>query len=169
MLETQVDTAMGVQVVYAYLTKGGAMAYTVKYKGVEIECSSIEEAALLAERLGSGEGPKTASPRVSGSDNLEISRYREFVGYLNSNQKKFLSMLVENPHGKTDRSIRQELGLADNMALGGVLSGVGKFARNLGINVESVWTSTRKKVGEDKVKEFRITPEFKKIAADVGL
>lgn len=145
------------------------MPYTVKYKGVEIECASIEDAVQLAERLSGGDVSARPGGHSSGSESLEVSRYREFVGYLNSNQKKFLSMLVENPHGKTDRSIRQELGLDDNMALGGVLSGLGKFARNLGISVDSIWTSTRKKVGDDKVKEFRITPEFKRIAADIGL
>jgi hypothetical protein len=144
------------------------MPYTVKYKGVEIECSSKEEAVELAVML-SGDESSRGKSHSAGSDNLEISRYREFVGYLNSNQKRFLTMLVENPHGKTDRSIRQDLGLNDNMALGGVLSGLGKFAKNLGINVDSIWTSTKKKVGDDKVKEFRITPEFKKIANDVGL
>src|ERR1051325_6839704 len=122
------------------------MPYTVKYKGVEIECSTIEDAVQLAERLSGSEGTTPARRNNSGpSESLEISRYREFVGYLNGNQKRFLAMLVENPHGKTDRSIRQELSLADNMALGGVLSGLGKFARNLGLNVESIWTSTRKK------------------------
>lgn len=146
------------------------MPFTVKYRGVEIECSTIEEALQLTERLAtSGNGSVNQAVRIGGTDNLEISRYREFVGYLNNNQKRFLSMLVENPHGKTDNSIRQELRLNDNMALGGVLSGLGKFARKVGINTESIWTSTRKKVGDEDVKEFRITAEFKRIASDVGL
>lgn len=146
------------------------MPFTVKYKGVEIECPNIEDAVELADRLAAGSnGTANQSARSGGTDNLEISRYREFVGYLNNNQKRFLGMLVENPHGKTDNSIRQELRLNDNMALGGVLSGLGKFARKVGINTESIWTSTRKKVGDEDVKEFRITAEFKRIASDVGL
>jgi hypothetical protein len=150
-----------------------AMPFTVKYKGsVDIECGSMDEAVELAQKLASMNGDASAAPvprQPSRESGLEVSRYRELMGYLNTNQKRFLSLLIENPHGKTDRSLRQELGLNDNNALGGMMSGIAKSAKKAGVSVDSLWSSTWKRVGDEDVKEFRLNPEFRRIATEVGL
>jgi hypothetical protein len=147
--------------------------FVVKYKdSIGIECASMDEAVQLAHRLAALNGDAPNAPQRAARENsstLEVSRYRELMGYLNTNQKRFLNLLLENPHGKTDRSLRQELSLVDNNALGGMMSGIAKSAKKAGINVESLWTSAWKKVGDEDVKEFRLNSEFRRIASEVGL
>ena len=147
------------------------MAFKVTFKGVEIHCETADDAIEIAHRLadsnGTGAGGSTFSNSSGGS--LEVSRYRELVGSLNASQKKFLSLLVDNPHGKTDHSLRQELNLEDNKALGGMLSGISKLARKVGVSLDTMWTSGKKKVGNETMREFRVQPELKRISGEIGL
>jgi hypothetical protein len=148
------------------------MAFKVIYKGaVEIQCENADEAIQIAQRLTDTNG-HYASPAAivnAAAGGLEVSRYRELVGFLNTKQKRFLAMLVENQHGRTYTHICQQLELEDNKALGGMLSGISKFAKKVGVNTDSMWISERKKVGNETIKEFRSQPEFRKIAAEIGL
>jgi hypothetical protein len=146
------------------------MAFKVVFKGVEIQCETADDAIQIAHRLAdpNGGGAGFIFSQTSGGS-LEVSRYRELVSSLNASQKKFLSLLVDNPHGKTDHSLRQELSLEDNKALGGMLSGISKLARKVGVSLDTMWTSGKKKVGNETMREFRVQPEFKKISGEIGL
>lgn len=144
------------------------MSFTVRFRGVDIQCETVEDAIQIASRL-SDDGtavPVPGKPEAGGS--LEVSRYKELVGSMNQTQKKFLTLLIENPHGKTDKAIRQELGLGNNKAIGGILSVLARSAKKVGIGIDMIVQSEKKKVGDEQLKEFRIRPEFRKIALDVG-
>src|SRR5271170_6483091 len=146
------------------------MGFKVSYKGTEIHCETAEEAVLLVRLLGEKNGhPVPASAGKRGDPNMEVGRYRALVGLLNSDQRKFLKALVDNPYPQTDASLRQEIGIEGNKALGGMLSGISKSAKKLGIEIDTVWTSERKKIGDGLMREFRVAPEFRDIAGEIGL
>src|SRR5271154_1197604 len=107
---------------------GGTMAYTVKYRGAEIVCDTLGDVvAIMRELPDVGKAVRFDADASSqnGSDlRMTSTRFREFVSYLDKGKKDLLRLLVENPHGKTDESIRKALGLADNKQLGGFMSGI---------------------------------------------
>jgi hypothetical protein len=146
------------------------VAFKITFRGVEIQCETADDAIEIAHRLATSNGIGAGSAHSQSADgSLEVSRYRELVDSLNSSQKKFLSLLVDNPHGKTDHSLRQELDLEGNKALGGMLSGISKLARKVGVSIDTMWSSDRKKVGDEIMREFRVRPELKKISGEIGL
>jgi hypothetical protein len=152
------------------------MAFTVHYgKSVRIECETLDEAIALAHRLengvAGGEVMESAGARrdpVGGGD-LGESRFREFAKSLNQSARKLLQTLADNPHGKTDQTLIQTLGLDGGKELGGVLSGISKRARNAGISKGEIYTLDKKRVGDEDFKEFRLTPRYLKLIQEIGL
>jgi len=145
------------------------MAYRVRPDGT-IECDSASEAVALSRALSNGHAPSTGAQALNAEEGarLTISRYREFVSYLNAAQKKFLGLLVDNPHGKTDSAIRQTLGLEGNKALGGFRSGLSKLAKKSGLDVADVLTVRWVKIGDQDSMEYQVTPQFRNIVDNVG-
>jgi hypothetical protein len=145
------------------------MAFKVNYRGVDIYCETADEAVQIATKLGESAGTGALSdPAADSNGSLEVSRYKELIGTMSATQKRFLSLLVDNPHGKTDQAIRQEMGLENNKAIGGMLSVLARGAKKVGISIDMILQSEWKKVNDEQLKEFRIRPEFRKIAMDVG-
>jgi hypothetical protein len=150
------------------------MAYKLKYKGsVEIECDTVDEAVSIAQRLTSMNGASAELPLpdiISADAGVRVtsSRVQEFIGYLDSDQRKFLALLIDSPHGKTDHNLRQALGISDNRALGGILSGISKLAKKAGLSIGDILSSQWVKVGAERVKEFKAEPGFRHLAQSTG-
>jgi hypothetical protein len=147
------------------------MAYKVKFKGVIIECETARDAISIARELAGEEGqnaPDAPESTDSEGGRVTTSRYREFIGYLDANQKKFLAQLVDNPHGKTDHSLRQVFGLTGNQQLGGFISGISKLAKKTGLSMDEVMKVEWVKIGDENAKEYRPQPAFRKIALEIG-
>lgn len=150
------------------------MPYKIRFKGsVEIECDTVDEVISIAHRLADTNGKVTdyTLPDVVSSDagiRLTTSRFQEFVGFLDAEQRKFLALLVESPDGKTDHNLRQALGLSDNKQLGGMMSGISKLAKKAGFSIGDILSSQWVKVGDKEVKELKAEPGFSNIARNLG-
>lgn len=99
---------------------------------------------------------------------MTASRIKEFVGYLDVKQKRFLTLLFENPHGKSDHTIRQSFGFEGNQQLGGFVSGIAKLAKKAGLSMDQVMSIDWVKIGDSDAKEYKLHPAFRKIAAESG-
>ncbi|GEM_PF-3160006 len=149
------------------------MPYKVTFRGVAIECSTPAEAVAIAKQLAgvANDGAELVIQEGSSSETdgrLTKSRYKEFVGYLDSGKKQLLQLLIENPHGKTDESLRKALGLDDNKALGGMMSGLSKLARKTGLSIDDILSSRWVKVGDEDMKEYRAAAAFGRMASELG-
>ena len=131
------------------------MAYTVHPDG-SITTDTIDEAVALSKRLSGRQRNSSApaagqnatsrsefSPELPG---LKPQGWVAFQRLLNDNQKKVLH------HLKTDgrlslEEIRKALGLANNKAVTGVLSGLVKNARKANVDMDSVFVRTEGKDG----------------------
>ncbi|MBI4482417.1 MAG: hypothetical protein HY652_05950 [Acidobacteria bacterium] len=147
------------------------MSYIVRYRGsVEIECATLEDAIAIAERLASGERvmPEHRVTRESSPPVLQLTRFKEFVGQLRDQQKRLLGAIAEQPHGKTDRVLRQMFDLSDNKALGGMFAGISKIGAKSGISTDALYTVSKIDVAGEEVKEYRPTESLRKAAKDIG-
>ena len=133
--------------------------YLVKWKGAEIRCKSVEDAARLLERLD------------ASSTSLELrswnaAEFSEFVDRLEVMPRQLLAFLVERVSA-TDAELREHLGLKGNKQLAGVLSGISKVAMLLDIEPRRVYTQhTTYKSGKPE-RRYYASPAFKKAAEDV--
>ena len=149
------------------------MPYKVTKSG-EIVCDTAEEAILLAKAMGntmtdrSRQERETVPDLDSAPSRWTESRYREFIGLLRGHQKPFIDLLANNLHGKTDRMIRQALGLETNMALAGVTSGLAKNAMKVGMSAREVFDKKKMNVGTERVLEYTLSDSFRSIASKVG-
>ncbi len=148
------------------------MPYRVNKNG-EILCDTPEEAILLAKKMG-GASTETVGPESTATTHSDSeasrwteSRYREFIGLLRGHQKPFIDLLTHNLHGKTDRAIRQSLGLESNMALAGVTAGLAKNAMKVGMSASEVFIKKKMNVGTERVLEYTLADTFRSIASRV--
>jgi hypothetical protein len=149
------------------------MGYTVRYRDAEIDCPTAGDVAALFRELPDAGRQTTngSAPRVSsggGEGRLTVSRYHEFVGYLDKRKKELLRLLVDNPHGKTDDSIRKALDIEDNKELGGIMSGISKLAKRAGLSLEDVLTSQKVKIGNESMREYKASATFRSMATEIG-
>jgi hypothetical protein len=145
------------------------MPFKVEYRGVTVTCDSPQEAVAIARELA---GEPSLMPgnhhEEAGEGRLTNSRFKEFVNFLDTRQRKFLSILVENPHGKTDSTLRQALNLAGNKELGGFGSGISKLAKKAGLSMEDILTVSKVRIGDEDAREYKINPVFLRIAESSG-
>lgn len=147
------------------------MGYRVTPEG-EILCDTVDDAIALAKKIRGGKGWESQKPTLeteTGSRWNE-SRYREFMGLVKGNQKHLVELLLKNPHGKTDRSIRQELRLGTNYELAGVTAGLAKNAKKAGLmSTSELFTKEVMQQGDERVLEYKLSEGFRAIAEKVKL
>ena len=151
------------------------MAYKVTYRGsVTIECETADDAIILAQRLAGAEpeipGVSTEKPEeVSGR--LTSGRFSNFMKSLDSNpnHKAVLKLLLEHPDGITDERLMQTFKFTSGKALGGMLSGLSKFAIKAGFGPGDIYQTYPVSLGGKSMREFKAQPLFVKMAREYGL
>jgi hypothetical protein len=144
------------------------MAFKVRIGTVEIECDSADDAVSIAERLNGGSAtPKEAVGRNGDGLDEDVKRLRTLHGLLRDPQQKFLQAIAEQTFGRTDRVLCQLLNITgDNpgKALGGVLSGITKFAKNVGVTPDQLYSVRSVEGG----KEYRPTELLRSTGRAMG-
>jgi hypothetical protein len=132
--------------------------YIVRYKGAEVICKSVEDAARLLERLGQNEKNLEWRP-------WNTADFTDFTNRLETQPRRLLAFLVKIKTA-TDTQLREHLRLQNNKALAGVLSGVSKVALACDMEPQRVYTQhTNYKAGKPE-RRYSISPAFKKATED---
>jgi hypothetical protein len=115
------------------------MSIKIEHGGVTYTVETLEEAVKLGALLQESGTIETIEASIDESDFVWTPEaFRTFMEHLGEPQKVALSALCER--GKaTDGFLREAVGVSDNQALGGVLSGVSKQAIALGIPARAVF------------------------------
>lgn len=143
------------------------MPYKVTPTG-EIICDTAEEAIALAKAMGEAEGhtlrkSESVKEGETGSRWTE-SRFKEFMSLVKGDQKLFLNLLLDKPHGMTDKAIRQSLRMDSNLQLAGVTAGLAKNAMKVGIlSSAEVFTKEVMHQGEERILEYKLADSFRAI------
>jgi hypothetical protein len=147
------------------------MSYTVVIGSVEIRCETTEEAISLARAAGgkseaqAGEHQDKSRDHEGGSRWNE-SRFREFFSHIQKGkQAALIALLLESQHGRTDRALRQALNLQNNLELSGIMAGLVKNAKKVGIlSGKEILQKEILQQGDERVIEYRLTDTFRSFA-----
>jgi hypothetical protein len=155
------------------------MAIKVKTRFGEAECDTAEEAFELW-KLTSKAAPDKPLPDSSTASAVMNTnghhgpiwvdvRYRTLVDSINENQRKFLQLLLNNPQGVQDDAVRTTLGLDNNMALAGVLAGLAKTLKRVGMPFDKLVTKQKRKIrGRKRVYHFTLNNDFRALEQKIG-
>jgi hypothetical protein len=97
-----------------------------------------------------------------------ITRFQNFIGQLRDKQRKFLSLVLANPDGVTDSSLRHSLGVSTNKGFGPILTGISRRAKKAGVSLQDIVSSEKVQLADEKVTEFKATPAFAQVAREAG-
>jgi hypothetical protein len=163
------------------------VAITFKYGGATFTADTPQEAAdtlaLLKERDNEFEvfmKEKISRARGYMKDfHAHLSAYDEsqfvwsgdlfltFINRLGETQKLVLALLVTR-RNVTDETLRSALGVPNNQALAGILSGISKQAAALLIPPRAIFDFENSRVGGKRRSEYLVVDEFRTIAAKMN-
>jgi hypothetical protein len=146
------------------------MSIKIQHGSVTYTVETPEEAAKLGALLQESGTIETLQASADESDFVWTPEvFGAFIEHLGQPQKIALSALCER--GKaTDTFLREAVGVSDNQALGGVLSGVSKQAIALGIPARAVFKCENYRNAGKRRSLYALSDEFREIAtADGGL
>jgi hypothetical protein len=86
---------------------------------------------------------------------------------IGSQQKRFLKALAEGTETPSEQ-ILGVLGLQSEVSFAGVLSGLSKQLKKLGINTADLYTVSVKWTAKNKARSFRLSPSFRAAAGELG-
>ena|ERR1700734_908762 len=144
------------------------MPFTVNYRGLQVECETIEDLNRLAEQQEASRAKDARKARRlarsqagTGAEWSPVIGEQSISGLiheLKDNQKQLLSEISEAE--KTDIQLRAVLHLANNKALAGVLAGISKAAKRLGLQDAPIIESKMSRSGNgDREYRYSIRPE----------
>jgi len=114
------------------------MPFKITYRGLQVECDTIDEINRLAEELESTKAREARKARRATKNQpinttlfQQEESIRTLVHELKTNQRKLLAEVSKAE--KSDTELREILELENNKALAGVLSGISKLAKRLGM------------------------------------
>jgi hypothetical protein len=162
-----------------YLDSASTVAYykTVPFKvpvgDKYIDCDTLEEALDLAKALGLlpdqalQEGEFVPGNRVLRHGPWTEAILDTFLHHLGADQKAILRILINKKRATADE-LRAAIGVDNNQALAGIISGISKQAAALGIKPRAVFGIENSRRSGVLNKSFFIADDFLKMATVVG-
>jgi hypothetical protein len=154
-------------------SKASLIAIEFKHRGKTWRADTIEEAVELRKKL---ESEDRRSPNWDKAAQELIDREQspwtpdtvmELVNGLGQLQRKFLAVVFEFSH-VTSASVVSKLKLDSAVALAGVLSGLSKQLKKMGISPRKLYRVDIKWDGKTKERFFDLAPDFKMTAIEMG-
>ena len=158
------DNASSVPIVLSRRKRGkvgrASKPYEVEYRGVVIRCSTPQEAAAVAKELGE-------SPESPDYATWQPHEFLDFVHRVQWQQRCLLNYMLKARYNRAkDKELQVELGLMNNQALAGVLSGITKVAQAMDIDPRRIyWQRTEYRQGQPH-REYHLAQGFVKAATD---
>src|SRR5579864_2586186 len=134
--------------------------YEIEYKGKTIRCRDLESMKAALAELEGGRLVRQTTPWTT-------EEFQKFTGRIHIPQRRLLAKLLENGPAQwlEDSTLRDLLGLPDNNALAGTLSGISKVAQMFGIEPRRVYTQNTIYKHSKPHRTYQITAEFAQAAA----
>lgn len=150
--------------------------YRVQVGTVSIECDTAElalEVALKAQGMGKATVGPSVTTTSKGTVHPTSTRWTEakandFWKALKSDQQKIVNALFDaHADGRTDVQLRQLLGLNNNKALAGAISGLAKNAGRWGISPNEIYHKKIIPVGNGRVIEYSLNDNFRQLLSKI--
>ena len=141
-------------------TSKNAYPYEIEYKGKIIRCRTLDHVRDMLEELDGSKLIREATPWT-------VEEFKKFTGRIHIAQRRLLACLWRE-HGTAwvaDSRLRDVLGLRDNQALAGVLSGITKVALMFDIEPRRIYTQTTTFKQGKPQRHYQIASSFLRAAA----
>jgi hypothetical protein len=151
----------------------GAVAIEFKHNGRVWKADTVEEAITLRRRLEMHDqiafeaGEDIPSYEEERKQVWSPDTVTDLLKNIGSQQKRFLEALA-NGTAVPSEKILKALSLDSEVAFAGVLSGLSKQLKKLGIKTADLYTVTVNWTGKSKVRSFRVSSEFSDAADELG-
>jgi hypothetical protein len=150
---------------YLYITLrkigGKLMAIEFKYKGTTWRADTAEEAVALRNELEKSD--KVFEPAFERMDQLSDfwtpDRFMDVIGGIGPLQQRFLLAIRRKP-GITSSELVKSLDVESEVALAGVISGLSKQLKQLGIDPKQVFQIDVNWTGKTKTRRFTLEDFF---------
>lgn len=146
------------------------MPFTVNYRGLHVECETINDLNRLAEELEATKAKDARKARrLAKSQAQPLSQaskpslfepeksIRGLVHQLKENQRQLLSEISKTE--RSDAELRQLLNLNGNKALAGVLSGISKAAKRIGLEDVPIESKMSRSGSGEREYRYSIRPD----------
>ncbi len=134
---------------------GTAYPFEIEYKGKTIRCRSVDDMEQALDRLEGGKLVREETPWTTGE-------FQRFTGRIHVPQRRLLAKLLE--YGTSawieNVNLREVLGLTDNQALAGTLSGISKVAQMFDIEPRRVYRQMTTYRHAKGIQHYQITSSF---------
>jgi len=135
--------------------------FEIEYRGRVIRCRTVRALVRALRVLDPDE--------KHGDAPWTTEEFTEFTDRIRTAQRRLLSRLLEfGPASLTDDKLRADLGIANNQALAGVLSGISKTALALNLEPARVYVSRTQYRKGKPVRTYRIASGFLRAAQKRG-
>jgi len=132
------------------------MSFKVTYKGLVVECNSIEDVDALASQ-NLGPGVQTGSSTFSNDAKIGL-----LWNGLDEPYRKMLRSLGSQKEGSTDGELRHLLGFENNHQLAGVMAGLSKLIKRHGFSKKEVIKRQKNTDGNGKrIYRYSLNENFK--------
>ncbi len=145
------------------------MPFLVKYgNDVEIEAATAVDLETILAVIDKRRAGVTAPATAPGS---VAERMAQLIEGLSDQHISLFNALTGTPGGLDDDSLQQKLGLPSRRNIGGLLMGITKRARSLGLNMDKQVITKRveRSAAGDRSYVYRLRPEAQQALYDAGL
>jgi len=162
-IEATISLDNTLRYLYTTLRKVGGelVAIEFKYKGTTWRADTAQEAVALRNELEKSD--KVFNPEFEAMDQLNDfwtpDRFMDVVGGIGELQQKLLVAVRHKPRITSTELVR-ELGISSEVALAGVISGLSKQLKQLGIELKHVLVIEVKWSGKTKTRRFILDDFF---------
>ena len=154
-------------------TGGLLLAIRFSYHGRRYEADTAEEAKRLVELLESADterakrDPDFARKLLLRKAGWNDDKFWSFVNGIGEMQAKFLEAICDNDYHPTfAEELAEKLELKSQVSLAGVISGLSKQAKHLGVRINDVFQVNTYWHGKKKQRLFTVTEAFREIAKE---
>lgn len=155
------------------LHEGRLVAIEFTHRGKRWRTDTVEEAVALRERLETDDyeaakaDPKTHRSLLRAQSNWTADRVWDLLNGLGESQKQLLECLMKRD-STNNELLALFMELDSQVALAGVLSGLSKQVKALGLSPTELYRVDTSWDGKKRVRYFSLNSEFKVAAQDAG-
>ena len=170
-ISTTTDLDKALRYLYASLVylEVPLMAIRFQFNNETWEADTVDEALALREKLEwSARFPPDPHREMDRQEQFWTpDRFKDVIDNIGKLQHRFLMAIHQRPSISSD-DLRQELGLESELTLAGVISGLSKQLKRLGIEPKQVFVITVTWLGKKKQRFFILNDFFAGAGADLN-
>lgn len=152
------------------MRKGNLVSIEFFHNGRRWKADTPEEAVRLRRQLRLEDLQQRGAPEGTEdvpSNDWSPEAFQTFLNRIGEQQKLAVRLMAENP-GISNMELARRLHLENELVLAGVISGLSRQLRAVGIELDRLYTVTTRWKGKKKTRLFYLQAGFRRAAEEAG-